>query len=208
MVTSRTTSPRPRGRPRKDAVDKPTADGILDAAERLFAMQGFGNTSLRALIEASRMSTTAFYARFASKDAVLAALVDRLMTSIGEAFMATMPQARDVAEGFDVGVDLLVDALSRNRFVVRVALGEGAGSSMVRDTLLDGYRELAALLSGRLGLVAGKVHLTHADVDALSWALVGALQMQIARWAVFDEIDDDELRQALRATARLLLPAI
>lgn len=203
IVTTRSTSPRPRGRPRKDAVDKPTADGILDAAERLFAIQGFGNTSLRSLIEASRMSTTAFYARFPSKEAVLAALVERLMTSIGEAFLATMPQAKDVAEGFDVGVDLLVDALVRNRFVVRVALGEGAGSSTVRSTLVDGYKEMAALLGQRL---AENRRLSTADVDALAWALVGALQMQIARWAVFDEIDHEELREALRSTARLLLP--
>jgi AcrR family transcriptional regulator len=206
-MTSRSISPRPRGRPRKDAVDKPTADGILDAAERLFAMQGFGNTSLRSLIEASRMSTTAFYARFASKDAVLAALVDRLMTSIGEAFLATMPQAKDVAEGFDIGVDLLVDALSRNRFVVRVALGEGAGSAPVRATLLSGYKELAGLLENSLKRLVDRGRLPSQDADALAWALVGALQIQVVRWAVFDELDDQGLRTALRSTARALLPS-
>src|SRR4051812_21961818 len=63
---------RPRGRPRNDSNNKPTSDGILDAAELLFAERGFGNTSLRGLIEASRMSTTAFYSRFASKEEVLA----------------------------------------------------------------------------------------------------------------------------------------
>jgi AcrR family transcriptional regulator len=199
-------TPRPRGRPRKDAVDKPTVDGILDAAERLFAAQGFGNTSLRSLIEASRMSTTAFYARFPSKDAVLSSLVERLMTSIGEAFMATMPRAKDVAEGFDLGVDLLVDALSRHRFVVRVALGEGAGSDSVRATLLGGYKELAALLGSRLKRLVEKGKVSVSDVDALAWALVGALQMQVVRWAVFDELSDEGLRESLRSTARALMP--
>lgn len=187
-------------------MDKPTVDGILDAAERLFAQEGFGNTSLRMLIEASRMSTTAFYARFPSKDAVLAALVERLMASIGEAFLATMPRARDVAEGFEIGVDLLVEALSRNRFVVRVALGEGAGSAPVRATLLGGYKELASLLGGRLQRLEEKGRVSVEDVDALAWAIVGALQIQIVRWAVFDELDDEGLRDALRATARALLP--
>jgi AcrR family transcriptional regulator len=207
MTTRHPTSSRPRGRPRKDAPDRPTADGILDAAERLFADQGFGNTSLRGLIEASRMSTTAFYARFESKDAVLAALVERLMTSIGEAFLATMPQARDVAEGFDAGVDMLVDALARNRFVVRVALGEGAASEPVRETLLAGYQELASLLGKRLAQGNGAGRRDEEDAETLAWALVGALQMQVMRWAVFDEIDDQDLRDALRTTAHALVPA-
>ena len=55
---------------------------------RVFAAHGFGRTSLRMLIEASQMSTTAFYARFASKDAVLAALVDRVVGAIAMSAVA------------------------------------------------------------------------------------------------------------------------
>jgi AcrR family transcriptional regulator len=197
---------RARGRPRNDATDKPTADGILDAAEGLFAAQGFGNTSLRELIAASRMSTTAFYSRFESKDAVLAALLMRLMTSIGEAFLATMPHAKSVADGFDVGVELLVEALARHRAVARVALGEGAGSPPVRASLLTGYTQLAALLRANLERLAARGEVRVQDADALAWALVGALQMQVLRWAVFDELDDAGLRASLRATAQTLLP--
>lgn len=197
---------RPRGRPRNDAVDKPTADGILDAAERVFAERGFAKTSLRALIEASRMSTTAFYARFASKDDVLAALLLRLMTSIGEAVLATMPRAKNVAEGFESGVELLVEVLVRHRAIARVALGEGAGCAPVRETLLAGYRELSSLLEDNLTKLKAKGAVELDDPAALSWALVGALQMQVMRWAVFGDLDDDGLRASLRAAARALLP--
>lgn len=206
MATKTPRNPRPRGRPRNDAVDRPSVDGILDAAERVFAAQGFGRTSLRALIEASQMSTTAFYARFDSKDAVLAALVERVVASIASAFLATTAQARDLATGFDLGVDALVDALGRHRAVVRVALGEGAGSAPVRTTLLTGYQQLAALLSASLQVVIDRGRLASFDVDALAWALVGALQIHVVRWAVFDDLDDAGLRGALRATAKTLLP--
>lgn len=204
---TKTKSPRPRGRPRSDAVDRPTADGILDAAARVFAAQGFGRTSLRTLIEASQMSTTAFYARFPSKDAVLAALVERVVGSIAASFIATIAQARDIATGFDRGVDALVDALGQHRDVARVALGEGAGSAPVRATLLAGYQQLAALLAASLQVVVDRGRIAAVDVDALAWALVGALQIHVVRWAVFADLDDEGLRRALRATAKTLLPA-
>jgi TetR/AcrR family transcriptional regulator, ethionamide resistance regulator len=197
---------RPRGRPRNDAVDRPTSDGILDTAERVFAAKGFANTSLRTLIAESRVSTTAFYSRFDSKDAVLAALLLRLMTSIGEAVLATMPRAKNVAAGFESGVDVLVDALVRHRTIAKVALGEGAGSDPVRETLLSGYRELASLLEDNLTKLKAKGAVDVDDPAALAWALVGALQMQVMRWAVFADLDDDGLRASLRATARALLP--
>lgn len=197
---------RPRGRPRNDAVDRPTVDGILDAVERVFAAQGFGRTSLRMLIEASQMSTTRFYPRFASKDAVLAALVERVVGAIAVAFMQPSAQAEDIATGFDVGVDALVDALGQHRAVVRAALGEGAGSASVRATLLAGDQQLAARLSSSLQVVVDRGRVAAFDVGALVWAIVGALQLHVVRWAVFDDRDDDGLRRALRATAKTLLP--
>src|ERR1051325_3954468 len=134
---------RPRGRPRNDATDKPTADGILDAAERLFAQRGFGNTSLRGLIEASRMSTTAFYARFSSKEEVFAELLMRLMASVGEALLTAQthprPSQHAIDASIDLFVDLFVDALAHHKDVARVALSEGAACEPVRASLVDGY---------------------------------------------------------------------
>ena len=42
--------------------------------------------------------------------------------------------------------------------------------------------------------------------DALAWALVGALDIQIVRWAVWNQIELPELRVVLRAAARAILP--
>ncbi len=74
---------------------RPSSDRILGAAEKVFARQGYGETSLRQLMAAARVSTTAFYARFDSKEAVLVALVDRLIATSPE-FDAWWPE-HDVA---------------------------------------------------------------------------------------------------------------
>ena len=100
---------------------KPSVDAILGGAERVFARVGYGEASLRQLMAESSVSTTAFYARFDSKEAVLKELVLRLLREIGEQVAETLPGARDLPEGFRVGVDVLCDALVPRRDLVRIA---------------------------------------------------------------------------------------
>src|SRR3989442_1472508 len=94
---------------------KPSADAILDAAERVLTRQGYAGTSLRQLIAEAGVSTTAFYARFDSKEAVLDALVERLLRELHTAAAATLSEARSIEDGFDRGVDVLVAKLGRKR---------------------------------------------------------------------------------------------
>src|SRR4051812_47637973 len=92
--------------PRRAA--KPSADRILSAAETLFANKGYGEVSLRQLIAAAGVSTTAFYARFDSKAAVLDILTERLFAELHAEAAVTFRNVRGFDEGIDRGVDLLV----------------------------------------------------------------------------------------------------
>lgn len=187
---------------------KPSSDAILEASARVFERHGYGETSLRMLMTAAGVSTTAFYARFASKEDVLAALVERFLGELAERAVETLSGVASLEEGFERGVDLLVDVLLRHRVVAALALTEAAGSPKVRDTLANAYATLAELLASRIRALAKKGAVRVSDPTALGWALVGALQMQVTRWAVFGELDEPKLRRALRATARTLLPAV
>jgi hypothetical protein len=48
--------------------------------------------------------------------------------------------------------------------------------------------------------------ITGADTFALAWAIVGALEIQLTRWAVWDELELRSLRTQLLATAHAILP--
>src|SRR5688572_30115217 len=124
------------GRPR--TIDN---EQILAAAEALFAEQGFGETSLRQLIERAEMSPTAFYARFPSREAVAQALVERLLAELYQAAAATA-SASNLEEGIEVGVKGLVRALSAHKVVVRLALAEGAAIPSVRNTMHEAMSQL------------------------------------------------------------------
>jgi AcrR family transcriptional regulator len=194
--------------PRRSFWVRPTSSGILRSAERVFARDGYADTSLRRLIAEAGVSTTAFYARFPSKEAVLDALIAELLSELYEATTQTLSDAAGLEDGFEQGVDVLVRVLADRRDLVRLALTEAACSETSRATLQSAYEKLAALLSARVGGLAERGQADVADPDAFGWALVGALQMQVMRWAVHQEIDTVGLAEALRATARSLLPAV
>jgi AcrR family transcriptional regulator len=187
---------------------RPTSGGILRAAERIFARDGYAETSLRRLIAEAGVSTTAFYARFPSKAAVLDALVAELLSDLYTTAARVLSDARGLEEGFEQGVEVLAQVLSNRRDLVRLALTEAACSPTARATMQGAYGMLAGLLTSKLKILADRGEIELHQADAFGWALVGAMQMQIARWAVYEELDDKELPGTLRATARALLPAV
>jgi len=173
---------------------------ILEAAEAVFARQGYGATSLRQLIAAAGVSTTAFYARFKSKEALLIALVGRLMDELFAAGRDALAHVDGVDQGIERGGDALVATLLPQRSVVALALTEGAAIPAVRDTLGRAFRLLAELLAGHIA--ASRLD---DDAPARAWTLVGALQFQVYRWAVLGQLGDDELATAVAGSARSLL---
>ncbi len=183
-----------------------SADQILSAAERVFARRGYADTSLRQLMAAARVSTTAFYARFASKEAVLVALVDRLLGELHRGVGDELARAGSAQEGVERGADAIVATLSGHERLVAVMLGEGLSSPGVRRGVARAHRALADLLSAPLTSVAQAAGAPPGDVGPLAWAFVGAVQIQVARWAVFEEIDRAQLAAALREVGHTFLP--
>ena len=175
-------------------------DHILAAAERAFSRHGYGATSLRQLMAAAQMSTTAFYARFASKEAVLIALTERLVGAIHQAASRALPDVASVNQGIETAVSILVTELGKHRRLVGLILTEGAASPPVRRTLSRSYELLVALAAAHLP------HPASQDPRDLAWATVGALHMQLVRWAVFRDLDDDALAGALTSAARAVHP--
>jgi AcrR family transcriptional regulator len=185
---------------------KPSADRILSAAETLFTHKGYGEVSLRQLIAAAGVSTTAFYARFDSKAAVLDTLTERLFAELHLEAAMTFRNVRDFEEGVERGVDLLVARFGPRKPLVRLVVAESGSLAPTLSTRRKSYAMLVGFLSSRFRALTERGRIDVPDPNALAWALVGALEIHIVRWAVWDEIDIDELRAQLRGAARAILP--
>ena len=68
-----------------------TVQLILDTASRLFFQKGYDRTTLQDIIDATKLSKGAIYHHFASKEAIIIAVVDR----VGEAQSAMLAEVRD-----------------------------------------------------------------------------------------------------------------
>ena len=90
---------RGRGRPRSGAqirTGENTREEILDAAAELFTTQGFSPTTTRQIADAVGVRQNALYNHFASKDAILGALLGALVRpSLRTATMLDAVEARD-----------------------------------------------------------------------------------------------------------------
>lgn len=185
---------------------KPSADRILEAAEDVFAERGYADVSLRQLMAAAGVSTTAFYARFDSKEAVMAALTTRLFGELYADAPNVLNRARDLETGIVLGVDLLCDRFAPRQALVRMILAETGASKAAVDARRRAYSLLTTFLAARFAALVGRKRIAVTDPDALAWALVGALEIQVTRWAVWNEIDLNTLRAQLVAAARVILP--
>jgi AcrR family transcriptional regulator len=187
---------------------RPSADAILEASAAAFAEHGYGETSLRQLLSRSGVSTTAFYARFASKEEVLRALVLRLLAELETAARVELAQAKGLSDGFERGVNVLFSVLAPQRKLVRILLTEAAASPDVAAALGDLFGGLAAFLASLLTSLDRPGDVARVDAEAVAWSVVGALHMQVLRWAVYEQVKTTELRAQLGAVARSFLPGL
>jgi AcrR family transcriptional regulator len=192
--------------PRRALRTKPSADRILVAAEALFAKRGYGDVSLRQLIAASGVSTTAFYARFDSKAAVLDTLTERLFAELQLEAAMTLRGVPSFEAGIERGIDILCARFGPRKALVRLIVAESGSLVPMLSTRRKSYTLLADFLAHYFKRLNERKRLDVADPSALAWALVGAIEIQIVRWAVWDELDVAELRRELLAVARAILP--
>ena len=139
-----------------------TREAILDAAERLFADQGYDTTSLSQVGQAAGVSrgTPGYF--FGSKPELYRAVLDRCFGEVRRAVASGRERALASGETPEVVLagavgdyfDFLVARPSFVRLLERQALGSGSGALPGADHLEAG-REALAALAQEVGLDAG-----------------------------------------------------
>lgn len=101
----------PRKQPRQDR-SRATVDAILTAAARVLVKEGFERTTTNRVAEAAGVSVGSLYQYFPSKEALVAALVDRHNEEMRAAVLATLHRVRTLPlpEATRALVELCVEA--------------------------------------------------------------------------------------------------
>jgi AcrR family transcriptional regulator len=134
-----------------------TRDRILDAAERLFADDGFEGASIRAIVDAAKVNLAAVHYHFRSKEALLEAVLTRRISVVNESRLQRLheaeaaaapqpPSAEAVLRAFIVPtvelaqrtesgatfVQLMSRMFTEPRFSIQEYLGKNFGDTMAR----------------------------------------------------------------------------
>ena len=90
-----------------------TKAAILDAAERLFAANGFEATSLRTITAEAAANLGAVNYHFTSKDGLILAVLKRMFQPVNERRLRLLDDLEERAEGRPLTVEAILEALFR-----------------------------------------------------------------------------------------------
>jgi AcrR family transcriptional regulator len=195
-----------------DAVAAPSTDrgrrrreAVLDAAEQLFHDRGFHGVSVDDLGAAAGISGPGLYRHFASKDALLMAVLDRIWVRLRPA----VERAAELPP--DQAIDVLLEAQ------LDLALEQPAALVLlVRELrhLPNDYRALARRNHQRYvgawatAIAAGRPQLTDADARATALAVHGLIDSATLRAQALPRgLSREAHRQLLSRLARAVLDA-
>jgi AcrR family transcriptional regulator len=123
VSSAETMAPRRGGRPSRAAAAQ-LGERILEIATELFLRDGYGSTSIEAIAQAAGMSKRTFYARYAGKPELFAAVVARIVEQLRPPpdvpllAGSTLPEILERLAGLMLRAALSPRALALNRLIV------------------------------------------------------------------------------------------
>jgi AcrR family transcriptional regulator len=164
----------PESTNKRAAQGRATREQLIEVATRLFADNGYEDTSVEDVLAAAGVSRGALYHHFAGKDALFEAVVESVEASVMTALMAAGAEAPD--------------ALSRVKTVVLAWIAMAGDPVIQRVILLDGPSVLGlerwydpdkqqafAAMSALLETVADDGHLARELVGPFAHMILGAM---------------------------------
>lgn len=164
-----------------------TREKILEAAQALVLDQGFGGTSLDAVIERAGITKGAFFYHFPTKQALARSLVERYAEADREHYSETVARAesltRDPVQQLLVAVGLMLDTLPQTdlseagclyaSFCYQNGLVEDETLDVIRDALLFWREHLGRRIAAA---VAHRPPRIEVDPHALADQLLAAYE--------------------------------
>jgi AcrR family transcriptional regulator len=187
---------------RRIAQGEATRRQLLEVATRLFAEQGFDDTSIEQVLTDAGVSRGSLYHHFDSKDRLFEAVVEHVEQGVTEQLMVAVSRHRDPVRILRAGCAQWI-ALVEDPAVRQIILTDApAVLGWQRWREIDEQHGFGLLKFG-LQAVADAGRLAVADVDVVAHVLLGALN-EAAMLVARAESPTKARRQATAAVDRLI----
>ena len=128
-----------------DADRIPSRDKLLDAAEELFALRGFGGVGLAEVAEQAGFGKASLFHHFPSKAELYCAVMARVLTMLDDALVRALAEGGDPTERLDRWVDTTIDVLAANRAYPRLLVRVLVEDDELPPGLAEGKEAAAAM---------------------------------------------------------------
>ena len=158
---------------------------LLRAAARVFAQRGYASAQMDEIARAAETSKGGLYFHFATKEALLAAVVGQAAGLLRRRVTRAMDEAgADPVSRAEAALAALFDSLAEHRSLARVLAAESlAGRAAVQERTAAVEDEFASLVAAELrrAQADGRIAPLDPDLTALAW--VAMVRGVIAAWA-------------------------
>ena len=168
---------------------------LLESAMRLFGQYSFAGTSLQMIADDLNLTKAAIYYHFRTRDQLLIALMEPILTELG-AVVENAERQRNTRARAEVMVDGYADIVTRNRALAAVTTFDPSVRCVLRN-----QPEWSAIIERQLSLLAGASSSGPGSINAavVMTGLAGGAS------TAPPELDNDTLRAQLIAAGRRTL---
>jgi AcrR family transcriptional regulator len=196
------------GRRSATGVDRPPAERLLIAAEQLFGEHSYRRTTVADICAAAGMATGSFYAHFASKADIFAAVIRQINADLRQAMASALRVAEDNQRARErAGFRAYFDLMSQRPWIYRIVReAEFLAPREFREyyeRLTRGYAR-----GVRVAQLAGEIDARY-DPEVIAYIYTGLghfVGMRWAEWTAGGRVPDDVFDDLMDVLARGLPP--
>ncbi|HUD50029.1 helix-turn-helix domain-containing protein [Parvibaculum sp.] len=187
---------------RREEYSDATREALLEAGQRLFTTQGYQQTGIEAVAQASRVTRGALYHHFEDKRALFDAVVMRLQAEAAESVLRRAGAESDPWAAMHAGTEAFLDVCMEPSYLRLVIQDGPAVLGAARHREIDAAYPLGLLTTALKALKkAGEIEFDNVDLLA---SLIAAMECRAAL-LMAEAKDPAKLKmQALQAIDRTL----
>ena len=162
---------------------------ILDAAVRVFARQGYEETSVSEIIDEARVARGTFYLYFKSKKNIFSALLDRFLTDlsrdIAKIKAAEGPAEFDLAQRVRIQASDLISTITQNKLLAKILLLDVHSIDAECHAKLNQFLdEMAEVIRHDIDGNIKRGVFRNANSGVTARCLIGSIKEAISNWVI------------------------
>ncbi|MCD6569319.1 MAG: TetR family transcriptional regulator [Deltaproteobacteria bacterium] len=138
---------------------EPTKNRIMDAAQMLFAKKGFDATRVQEIADIAEVNKAMIYYYFKDKDALLYAVVERIIKGIKDAIPRYLEEEDNTIDGLETFLDFYIEYLAQNSSFVRLMAWEILSGKHIQSLAMDYFMPMFFLMREKIakGVDSGQI---------------------------------------------------